>query len=110
MAKSFTIFCTYNNNGTCNHAEQPHGPRPSPGVCAKACKHYTGDPAIEVNRPVAVTFSQGEKLKRAESGCGPCGSAAKSRVTKPKHDPAEAARILDEAMKTDWTEDGNKVD
>lgn len=110
MAKSYSIFCTYNSNGTCNHAEQPHGPRPSPGVCAKACKHYTGVPAIEVNRHVAVTFSQGEKPKRAESGCLPCAAAARQRAEKRRHDAAEAARILDEAMKTDLSDDQTKVD
>jgi hypothetical protein len=35
---------------------------------------------------------------RTETGCSPCAAAAKARVERRRIDPAEAMRILNEAM------------
>jgi hypothetical protein len=98
MAKSYSISCIYHASGTCNHHGKPHGSRPSPGVCAKACKHYTGEHATAVDRPAPVAFTQGAKPKQATGNCSACGDGAKKRVKPVKRDPAEAMRILNEAM------------
>lgn len=105
--KIYTIKCVHLNGRECKHPDQPHGIHPSGGVCAKACKHYDGPAAIMEDKPVV----EKPLITRDEiNGCTPCAAAARQRAEKRKHDPAEAARILDEAMKTDLSDDQTKVD
>jgi len=95
MAKHYSIGCNYRSGSACTHQQQPHGPRPSDGVCATVCKLYDGPPAT---RTVVDDPAVKPAKARAESGCGPCAAASKARVERRRIDAAEAMRILNEAM------------
>lgn len=36
------VKCKHWHDGNCAHLEQPYGPKPSLGVCIKACQAYDG--------------------------------------------------------------------
>jgi hypothetical protein len=95
MAKRYSIGCVYRSGDACAHADQPHGPTPSGGVCAKVCKSYDGPPATcsVVDEPAPEPAKA-----RAGTGCSPCAAAAKARLERKKHGAVEAMRILNEAM------------
>jgi hypothetical protein len=98
MAKHYSIGCNYRKGVECTHPQQPHGRKPSNGVCAKVCKLYDGPPATctVVDEPT-VKFTDATKPIK-EPGCSPCAAAAKARIDRKKHDAAEAMRILNDAM------------
>ena len=83
------INCKHMNDRQCDHPKAPLGKRPHPQKCLRFCTVYDGP-----ERPAFV----GVGVPVSSVGCSPCAAAAKARVKPVKPDPAEAMRILNEAM------------
>lgn len=85
------INCKYLVDGLCQHKKAPHGKRPHPQKCLRFCKVYEGPERPQFN-PLAVSIGE-------SAACVPCAKAAAAKQqARVKHNPAEAARILTEAM------------
>lgn len=97
MTKHYSIGCAYRSGPTCTHPDQPHGARPSGGVCAKVCKLYDGPAATVEDKPVEPTVA---KSKTVDRGCTPCAAAARARrEAKARVSGADAAAQMDRAIR-----------
>lgn len=71
MTKHYSIGCIHRRENVCHHPDQPHGKRPSPGVCAKACKLYDGLPVIESTPPLPIPDEyEPTPTNATKGGCG----------------------------------------
>jgi hypothetical protein len=95
MLKQYSIGCKYFSSGVCTHVDQPFGNKPSGGVCAKKCHFYDGPPAT---CNVVDEYPVKPSERKSSGGCSGCGSKGKSKPEPIKHDPAEAARILNDTI------------
>jgi hypothetical protein len=71
MAKHYSIGCNYRSGVECTHPQQPHGRKPSNGVCAKVCKLYDGPPVIESRAPEPIPDDyEPTPTNATKGGCG----------------------------------------